>query len=238
DPNGSRLRAEGMYTAATFRAPGTMDGQVLEARLIQWGDDFTGIANAAFTNIPVIQTGEYFYEADLSEELIYIPFAEPVILEDNQRYLFCIWTPSDSVFIGHNSTLDYNENELIYDEPSTVISDNDTWYPAGFGSDVPTGIAVKFGAATDAINEIDRVDITPYPNPTANVLRIPLKGQSGAANLRVYDLSGAQVIQTRTSVGGDHTLTVDLAKLANGTYMFHMDFDNGQRSDFRVVVTK
>ncbi|HMC97683.1 MAG TPA: T9SS type A sorting domain-containing protein, partial [Flavobacteriales bacterium] len=157
---------------------------------------------------------------------------------DNQRYLFCVWTPSDSVFIGHNSTLDYNENELLYDEPSTVISDNDTWYPAGFGSDVPTGIAVKFGSATDAISEIDRVNITPYPNPTNRTLSIPLKGQSGAAMLRVFDLSGAKVMETRTSVGGDRILKVDVAGLANGTYLFHMDFDNGQRSDFRVVVSK
>ena len=238
DANGSRIRAEGMWTAATHRAPGTMDGQVLEARMIQWSDDFTGIANATFTSVPVVQTGEYFYESDLSQVLVYIPFAEPVALEDNQRYLFCVWTPSDSVFIGHNSTLDYNENDLLYDEPTTVISDNDTWYPAGFGSDVPTGIAVKFGSVADGIGELGRVDITPYPNPTANTLRIPLKGQSGAAMLRVFDLSGAKVMETRTSIGGDHILTVDLATLANGMYMFHMDFDNGQRSDFRVVVKK
>jgi len=238
DPHASRLRAEGIYTAATHGAPGTMDGQAIQARLIQWGDVFTGIANATFVEIPVIQTGEYFYESDLSQQIVYVAFDAPVVLEDDQRYLFCIWTPSDSVFIGHNNTLDYNENELLYDEPTTVTSNSDVWYPAGFGSDVPTGIAVKFSAASDGINEMDRVDITPYPNPTANVVRIPLKGQSGAAMLQVFDLGGAKVMETRTSVGGDHILTVDLAKLANGTYMFHMDFDNGQRSDFRVVVSK
>lgn len=238
DPNASRIRVEGMYAAATHRAPGTMDGQALEARVIIWGDDFEGIANATFADVPVIQTGEYFYQENLSSQLVYIPLIEPVLLEDDQRYLFCIWTPSDSVFIGHNSTLDYNENELLYDEPTTVISDNDTWYPAGFGSDVPTGIAVKFAPANTAIDEVERVDITPFPNPTANIVRIPLKGQNGAANVQVFDVTGAKVLETRTSVGGDHTLTVDMGKLANGTYTFHLDFDNGQRSDFSVVLSK
>lgn len=238
DAHGSRLRAEGIYAAATHRAPGTMDGQALQTKLIMWNDDFTGVANATFNNVPEVEVGEYFYEADLSSQIVYIPFNSPIVLEDNQRYLFCVITPSDSVFIGHNSTLDYNENELLYDEPTTVINDNGTWYPGGFGTDVPTGLAVKFAPANTAIDEVERVDITPYPNPTANIIRIPLKGQNGAANVQVFDMTGAKVLETRTSVGGDHTLTVDMGKLANGNYTFHLDFDNGQRSDFSVVLSK
>jgi hypothetical protein len=54
----------------------------------------------------------------------------------------------------------------------------------------------------------------------------------------VFDLSGALVMTDKVSLGGDQTLTMDLQRLANGTYMFRMEFDNGQRSEFRVVVTK
>lgn len=238
NPNASRVRAEGIYAAATFRAPGTMDGQVLEARLLQWNDAVTGIADAAFNSVALLMTGEYFYEEDLANEVVYIPFQESVVLEDNQRYLFCVFTPSDSVFIGHDTYLNYDENQLADDQPVTVISDNGTWYPAGFGSDVTSSIAVKLASATVGINDRNTVDVTPYPNPTANVLRIPLKGMSGAATLQVFDLSGALVMTDKVSLGGDQTLTVDLQHLANGTYMFRMEFANGQRSDFRVVVTK
>jgi hypothetical protein len=61
---------------------------------------------------------------------------------------------------------------------------------------------------------------------------------SGAATLSVFDLSGAVVMTNKVGIGGDQTLTVDLQNLANGTYIFRMDFENGKRSDFRVVVTK
>jgi hypothetical protein len=89
-----------------------------------------------------------------------------------------------------------------------------------------------------SINDRDRVELTPYPNPTNNLLNIPIRGMSGAAMLRVMDLAGAQVMEEKVSIGADHMLVVDMAKLANGTYMFHMDFENGKRSDFRVVVAK
>jgi hypothetical protein len=236
--NASRVRAEGIYAAATFRAPGTMDGQVLEGRLLQWNDAVTGIADATFNSTALLMTGEYFYEENLANEVVYIPFQEPVVLEDNQRYLFCVFTPSDSVFIGHDTYLNYDENQLGDDQPVTVISDNGTWFAGGFGSDVTSSIAVKLASATVGINERNSVDVTPYPNPTANVLRIPLTGMSGAATLQVFDLSGALVMTDKVSLGGDHTLTMDLQHLANGTYMFRMEFANGQRSDFRVVVTK
>jgi hypothetical protein len=215
-----------------------MDGQVLEGRLIQWNDAITGIQDATFNTIPVLMTGEYFYESDLSNQVVYIPFQEPVVLEDNQKYLFCVFTPSDSVFIGHDAHLNYDENQLANDQPQTIINDNGTWYPAGFGSDTNTGIAAKLGPASVGINDRDRVELTPFPNPTANLLRIPLKGQSGKAMLRVMDLRGAVVMENSVSIGGDSNLVVDLANMTNGTYMFHLDFENGQRADFRVVVTK
>jgi len=88
------------------------------------------------------------------------------------------------------------------------------------------------------ISEVERVQMTPYPNPTSNMLSVRMNGQQGAALLRVFDLAGKQVLESKIGVGGDQLLNVDVSSLASGTYLFHMEFDNGKRSDFRVVVTK
>lgn len=65
-----------------------------------------------------------------------------------------------------------------------------------------------------------------------------MKGQTGAAALRIFSLDGQLVSEQKVAVGGNETIVVDLTGMSAGTYQFHMDFENGQRSDFRVVVTK
>ena len=65
-----------------------------------------------------------------------------------------------------------------------------------------------------------------------------MSGQSGAANLQIYDQSGKMVVQQKVSVANNGKLTVDVSTIATGTYLFNMNFDNGKFASFRVVVTK
>jgi hypothetical protein len=157
-------------------------------------------------------------------------------MEDNKKYLFCSFSPSTDVFLGFGESLDYNRIQAQLDEPIYLMNDNGTW--GSFADATHTTIGAKMVPADVSVNDADRIELTPYPNPTANMLRIPLTGMSGAATLSVFDLSGAVVMTNKVGIGGDQTLTVDLQNLANGTYIFRMDFENGKRSDFRVVVTK
>jgi hypothetical protein len=244
DPNGSRLRAEGMYVAATHGAPGTMTGQELTTHLYEWNDDVTGVSDATFDALSELINGEYAYADSLEDGLpVYIPFFEPTILEDNQRYLFCVSTSDPEVFIGHCTSLDYDENYTnadypTYDQFTTILNTDGTWYPLGFGTETSTAIAVKMGSATAGIEEQNVIDVTPYPNPTSKYLRIPVKGLHGTAQMAIFNTEGDKVSEQQVNVSGNHTLTVDIQDLGSGTYLFHMEFENGQRSDFRVVVTK
>ncbi|HRF81458.1 MAG TPA: T9SS type A sorting domain-containing protein, partial [Flavobacteriales bacterium] len=126
------------------------------------------------------------------------------------------------------------------DQPTTMLRNSvDGWFN-GFGNATGTpSLAVRTIAANSiGINELDRVELTPFPNPAQDILRIPMKGFDGAAMLRIFNATGAVVSEQKVAVGGNETMVVDLSNVANGTYMFHVDFENGQRSDFRVVVTK
>ncbi|MEZ4788456.1 MAG: PA domain-containing protein [Flavobacteriales bacterium] len=238
DPNGSRVKIDGLYTSASKSAGASVDGEVLEASVIEWNDVFTGLDNAALTNLATLTSADYFYDSDLSSEVIYIPFIEPLTLEDDQRYLFCVFSPSDSVFLGYDETLDYTKTQDIVDEPISLISDNGTWYLTGFGSDVISAIGARMSSAIVGINENDRVEVTPYPNPTTDFIRIPLKGQSGAAVLQMFDLEGRMVAEQKVSVAGNGVLTVDVTDISTGTYLFNMNFEDGKFAGFRVVVTK
>lgn len=235
-PNASGYRVEGIYTSASKSGGASMDGEVLEARIYEWADVFTGWNDATTANIVLLQLGEYFYEEDLGSQVVYVPFTETFQMEDNKKYLFCSFSPSTDVFLGFGESLDYNRIQTQLDQPIYLMNDNGTW--GSFSDATHTTIGAKMVPVDVSVNDPERVDVTPYPNPTANVLRIPLKGMSGAATLQVFDLSGALVMTDKIALGGDQTLTMDLQGLANGTYMFRMQFANGQRSDFRVVVTK
>ena len=81
------------------------------------------------------------------------------------------------------------------------------------------------------------VELTPYPNPTSALLRIPVNGLTGKAAVQVYDPKGSKVADKQVIVG-DNILTMDLRGFNDGAYMFHVTFENGKRSSFRVVVTK
>ncbi len=235
-PNASGYKVEGIYTSASKSGGASMDGEVLEARIYEWADVFTGWSDATTDNIVLLGLGEYFYEEDLGAQVVYIPFTETFQMEDNKKYLFCSFSPSTDVFLGFGESLDYNRIQAQLDEPIYLMNDNGTW--GSFADATHTTIGAKMVPADVSVNDADRIELTPYPNPTANMLRIPLTGMSGAATLSVFDLSGAVVMTNKVGIGGDQTLTVDLQNLANGTYIFRMDFENGKRSDFRVVVTK
>jgi len=234
-PNASAYSIEGIYASATRAAGESMENQFLEARVYEWLDDFTGWSDAATANIVQQVSGEYVYQTDLSAQTVYVPLQETFQLEDDIRYLFCIFSPAPDVFLGFGEALDYDRLQTELDEPIYLINDDGAW--GSFSDATHTSIGAKL-TPTVGISEVERVQMTPYPNPTSNMLIVRMNGQQGAAWLRVFDLAGKQVLESKIGVGGDQLLNVDVSSLASGTYLFHMEFDNGKRSDFRVVVTK
>lgn len=236
--NASRVKVEGMYGSAAKGGGGSIDGEVLEARLIEWNDNFTGFAGATFNNLVTLDVADYFYVENINQEMIYVPFNAPYILENNRRYLFCLFSPATDVFLGFNTNVDHTRNELAFDEPMFPGNDNGTWFVGGFGSDIVSANGVRMVSSAVGIDEMDRVEITPYPNPANDILRIPVTGLSGKATLEIFNAAGAKVADRQVAVGGDQVLNVNVNDIPAGVYMFNMNFEGGKRSSFRVVVTK
>lgn len=244
--NAAQVAVSGLYfTGTVLDRADPRDTVMTNALVTAYAYEWTDPIASPFTRpteggLRQLTAGTYTYEEDLDRQAIFIPFTPPIVLENDSLYLFCAQTTDSLVLHGWNSTVDYSTNSEAILQTTTLIQNGTTWYNTFNGVDGVPSVAVKTIAATNiGINENDqRVDITPFPNPTQDHLRIPMKGFEGAAVLRIFGLSGSLVSEQKVAVGGSETMLVDLSSMANGTYMFHVDFENGKRSDFRVVVAK
>ena len=87
------------------------------------------------------------------------------------------------------------------------------------------------------IKDDNTVSITPYPNPTANYINIPFNNITENASLEIYSVSGKLISKQDVNCSlGD--LKVDVSKIANGTYLFNLNFEDGRTSKFNVVISK
>lgn len=245
DANASRLQADGIWfsasggTVPTGGTTGTLDGEYIEVFVYEWADQFTDLNDANFqlATLNQIGSGSYTYMSDLQNTNVYAPITQQSRLQDNTRYLFCVSTYNVDVYLGFDTELDYDENVNTYAQPLFPIEDNGTWYPGGFGTDVVPAIAVQMSANTVGIEDHNEVKMTPYPNPTRDIITIPVGSKKGTTTLVVTDLTGRVVLrQAVNAVGGN--ITVDASTLGNGNYLFNMNFEDGTYSKFTVVVTK
>ena len=161
----------------------------------------------------------------------------PASLVDDQRYLFCVTTFTDQLFVGYDDYYDYDENTTMYDQPVSVLEDGGSWFVLGFGTDLTCAVTPLLGANDVSVNDRDRVDLTPYPNPTAQEVRIPLQGLNGNAELTVRDMTGKVLLDQEVTLGGE-VLVVPADRFRSGTHLFDLRLRDGRRSTFRVVVTR
>lgn len=238
DAHASRIKANGIWSAASITSSGNINGIQMDARLYEWNDAVTGASDATFNSLSEIINGSYVYtDSAQTGTPIYIPFAEATQLTDNQRYLFCVSTSSPDIYIAHNTHTNYTQNQLQNDQLANITL-SDQYYPGGWGDGMPPSLAISMADASIGIQEHSVENLTPYPNPAARSLTIPMKGNSGVATLTVLDSKGAQVLSKQVTVTSNNQLTLDVEGFQAGVYQFNMAFESGKRSQFRVVVSK
>lgn len=240
DPNASRLAATGFWFTASRPSTALLTDEIVEATLFEW----TAAVNDPIqlpdgTDLTPLTFGTYTFTSDLSNTPIYVPLDEVVTLQNNTRYLLCLDSYSGNVWHGWAGTLNFDRTQAIVGEPISMIRADGTWYNGFTGLDgAPSMALVAADVNTIGIEEQDLLEAMPYPNPTANWVRVPLKGVQGAVGVRVFNAAGSQVIGNSAQVGADGILTVDMAGLSNGLYLFKLDLDSGRSTEFRVQLNK
>lgn len=242
DPNGSRVAIDGMTISASSSqnpTPTSIDGEFIQVFAYAWYDAFTDLndAGAAITNIIEIADGEYIYEADLQQENLYIPFETPVLLEDNQRYLFCVSHYGANLFTGYDTQIDYNANVNTYLQPQFPGESDGTWFLTGFGTDVIPALTVNMFPASVGLESYTDPNLVAYPNPANAIVNIPLKENFGAVSLTITDMTG-KIVNTQSVSMVSNMLTVDVTNLATGTYVFNVLNSENKSEIFTVSVNR
>ena len=235
--NASRLKATGIYFSATTSAASgvLLTGEEMALYLYKWEDPFADLndANLAFNTLTEVANGFYYYPDDLQGQTVFGAYTTPVALEDNQRYLACVQTVNLNLYMGHENGTNLTWNEAYYLQPMAPNESDGTWYAAGFGSDIPSSVAI--GVADNDVNvaELTTVAGKAFPNPANDVVTVAIEGE-GTAQLTVTDVAGkvAMAASLNLAAGQDN---VNIAGLTSGLYIFNVTLENGKTAQFNVV---
>jgi hypothetical protein len=219
--------------------------QPIEIRAYQWNDNFIDISSSVTYNSMSL-LGSYvhtYLDNTLNDSNVYLAFNSPINLQDNQRYLFCVFNPGDSLRTGYNTLFDYSTTINNYLQPISPVStlecsSNKLWYTSGFGYDAIPAISVKMDVSTEVYEKTSSTTNYPYPNPTTNLLTVPVrKGVLGNVKVEVFDLTGKLVLSENQHIGNE-PLKVNVASIKNGTYLFQLTFVDGTTDVFKISVNR
>ena len=237
NPNASRLKANGIWFSATTAAASgvLLTGEEMALYLYKWEDVFTDLddANLAFNTLTEVASGFYYFPGDLQGETVYGAFTTPAALEDNQRYLACVQTVNLNLYMGHENGTNLTWNEAYYLQPMAPNESDGTWYAAGFGSDLPSSLAIAVGDNDVNVAELNTVDGKAFPNPANDVVTVAIEGE-GTAQLTVTDVAGKVAMATTLNLAAGQD-NVNINALQSGLYIFNVTLENGKTAQFNVV---
>jgi len=187
----------------------------------------------AFNTLTEVANGFYYYPDDLQGETVYGAFTTPVALENNQRYLACVQTVNLSLYLGHENNTNLTWNEAYYLQPMTPNESDGSWFAAGFGSDLPSSMAVAVMDNDVNVAELNTIDGKAFPNPATDVVTVSIEGE-GVAQLVVTDVTGKVAMSGALNLAAGQA-DVNLDALQAGLYIFNVTLENGKTAQFNVV---
>jgi hypothetical protein len=203
--------------------------------LYKWEDVFTDLndANLAFNTLTEVANGFYYYPDDLQGETVFGAFTTPVALEDNQRYLACVQTVNLNLYLGHENATNLTWNEAYYLQPMAPNESDGTYFAAGFGSDIPSSVAIAVADNDVSVAELNTVAGKAFPNPATDAVTVAIEGE-GTAQLRITDVAGKVAMATTLNLAAGQA-NVNINTLETGLYIFNVTLENGKTAQFNVV---
>ncbi len=217
-----------------------LTGEAVQLTIYEWNDP---IADLTFTDLNEATDNEFYdYPSDLQSEFVTHTFSDAVELVNDQKYLACAKIFIDDMFLGTDGDIDYNATYDSYpDEVFYPLNDIDgnTWYAGGFGTDNTPAIVLNLAIGGGIGDDINALEISPYPNPTVDIINIPFGATlDGTVNLEVYDVAGRSVKSEDLCLNNAQALRLDVSDLSSGLHTFNLTFEDDSHASFRVVITK
>jgi PKD repeat protein len=120
--------AKGIHVTSSTLGNGSIEGSWLIAEFYEWMDGFNLSEGLSF-----ITEGDYTYPSNLDGQQVYIPFAMPVELESNKRYLACVSTYNPNIAFGYDNNINYWYNVNTLEELVNPINLDGVWYTGWSG---------------------------------------------------------------------------------------------------------
>ena len=245
DSLASRIQATGMYFAASGGMGDSLTGTYVQLFAYEWSDVFTDVNDAAYNPTSLllnqVASGEYDYLADLQQEFVYGQLNSliggPLTMTDNTRYLFCVATNTEGLYVSHDGNADYTLNREVYAQPLGIVQVDLGWNANGFGPDVVPSTAITV-TGVNSIEEIEAPTILAYPNPTGNLVTLRSGTNLNLSSISIMDITGNLVKKRAINNNGSATITLDVNDLANGQYIFVLTEENGRSSHVKVTIAK
>lgn len=238
--NAEALQITGL-TFALLSNDVDLTGEAVQLAVYEWNDPISS-TSVTFDDLVELTDNEFYdYASDLQNEFVTHTFSEPVELLNEQKYLACATIFTDDIFLTVDAGLDYNVMYETYpDETFFPVNDIDasTWFPGGFGTDNVPAIIVNLESANGIAEDVEKLEVTPYPNPTVNNITIPLGTiVTGDVNIEVFDTKGA-LVMSELVCQKSSKLNLDVTGLSSGLHTFNLTFEDNSSTSFRVMVTR
>ncbi len=217
-----------------------LTGEAVILAVYEWNDP---IADLTFTALNEVTGSEiYDYASDLQGEFVTHDFSQPIELINGQNYLACATIITDDMFLGVDADIDYNVTYDSYpDQVFFPLNDIDgaTWFAGGFGTDNTPALIVNLELANGIAEDIEKMDVVPFPNPTVDKINIPFgSALDGTVLLSVFDVEGKLVRSEEMCLKSDSFLEVDVTDLASGMHTFNLMFEDNSDTSFRVLIMR
>ncbi|MCB9191856.1 MAG: T9SS type A sorting domain-containing protein [Flavobacteriales bacterium] len=227
-------------TFSTLTNDFPLTGEAVQLAVYEWNDPIT--TTVSFTDLVELTDNEFYdYADDLQGEFVTHTFSEPVELISDQKYLACATIFTDDMFLGVDGGIDYNVTYDSYpDEIFFPLNDIDggQWYAAGFGSENVPALVANLELINGIADDVEALDVTPYPNPTVDMINIPLGVQlNGDLLVEVYDVTGALVMSENVCQKSSN-LQLDVTGLSSGLHTFRLTFEDQSSTTFKVLVSR
>lgn len=247
ESNASLMGVQGIYFIPhTDTATYSLAGAEIFANVYQWDDgwidlddpnyQFDPATNDAFQNLNLITFGTHYPASnDDVDDVAYMPFGTPFLLQDDVRYLVCLQTfESADISFGYDNTINYDGNQGIYRQPISPVFVDGQWYAAGWSGLSSPSMALRiFDPSELGLSEAGMLEGRAFPNPTNDNVTVALNAE-GSATVSVTDVAGKIALTSSvTLVNG--MAKVDMTSLAPGVYVFNVQTETGEFSTFNVV---
>ncbi len=238
-PSLSDVAGEGMYFSAItpYNSGVSLEGEEMSVMIYRWDDVFTDLndANLAFDNLTQIGFGFYSYPGDLQNQVVYAPFDNIVPFVFNQRYLACVQTVNANVYFGHDNKTNYLWNEGYYLQPIAPNESGGTFYPSGFGMDIPSAIALKVcSTCSESIQENTSGQFDVFPNPFNEKITVSHPSAEVIKQIRVYDIKG-NIVFEKAFNQSENGQQINLEQLDNGFYYLAIEIGEGKLYNTKIV---